>query len=221
MIHQLLEKVDALVNFERASAHCDIPCKIYDPVSAQLAALSVIRFADLIEELNGENPAQLVRLVREKEIHAEKVKQEIRVIWGDYFKAPQIEKYPDVHELAHKIKAGSDMFISTWNLHRSPELWDRPDDFDPYRFPLDEPVPTEVTTGYKYLPFGGGKRKCIGDQFALFESIVAVAMLVRRFDFAMAPGAPAVGMTTGATIHTTAIVARTGTIKRSLRMLSP
>ena len=102
-----------------------------------------------------------------------------------------------------EVKAGSDMFISTWNLHRSPELWDRPDDFDPYRFPLDEPVPTEVTTGYKYLPFGGGKRKCIGDQFALFESIVAVAMLVRRFDFAMAPGAPAVGMTTGATIHTT------------------
>lgn len=108
MFHKLLEKVDALVNFERASAHCDIPCKIYDPVSAQLAALSVIRFADLIEELNGENPAQLVRLVREKEIHAEKVKQEIRVIWGDYFKAPQIEKYPDVHELAHKIMmAGS------------------------------------------------------------------------------------------------------------------
>jgi hypothetical protein len=42
-----------------------------------------------------------------------------------------------------------------------------------------------------------------GDQFALFESVVALSMLVRRFDFSMAAGAPPVGMTTGATIHTT------------------
>ena len=108
MIYSIFNLFNKIKPFDNVSAHCDIPCKIYDPVSAQLAALSVIRFADLIEELNGENPAQLVRLVREKEIHAEKVKQEIRVIWGDYFKAPQIEKYPDVHELAHKIMmAGS------------------------------------------------------------------------------------------------------------------
>jgi hypothetical protein len=42
-----------------------------------------------------------------------------------------------------------------------------------------------------------------GDQFALFEAITALAMLVRRFDFERAPDAPAVEMTTGATIHTT------------------
>lgn len=42
-----------------------------------------------------------------------------------------------------------------------------------------------------------------GDQFAIFESITALSMLVRRFDFAPAPDAPPVGMTTGATIHTT------------------
>lgn len=56
--------------------------------------------------------------------------------------------------------------------------------------------------GFKYLPFGGGRRKCIGDQFALFESICALAMLMRRFDFELDVNAPAVGMTTGATIHT-------------------
>ena len=66
----------------------------------------------------------------------------------------------------------------------------------------------------RYLPFGGGKRKCIGDQFALFESIVALSMLVRRFDFEMAPGAPAVGMTTGATIHTTSGLHMTVTPRR-------
>ena len=64
-------------------------------------------------------------------------------------------------------------------------------------------MPNEVTTNYSYLPFGGGKRKCIGDQFALFESVVALAMLMRRYEFSMAPDAPPVSMTTGATIHTT------------------
>ena len=43
-----------------------------------------------------------------------------------------------------------------------------------------------------------------GDQFALFEAVVALAMLVRRYDFRLAPAAPRVGMTTGATIHTSA-----------------
>lgn len=61
----------------------------------------------------------------------------------------------------------------------------------------------QVTTNFAYLPFGGGRRKCIGDQFALFESIVSLAMLARRFTFEADLNAPKVGMTTGATIHTT------------------
>jgi hypothetical protein len=73
----------------------------------------------------------------------------------------------------------------------------------------------------RYLPFGGGKRKCIGDQFALFESITALSMLVRRFDFKMAPGAPAVGMTTGATIHTTAGLHMTVTPRQLERAEDP
>lgn len=43
-----------------------------------------------------------------------------------------------------------------------------------------------------------------GDQFALFEAVTALAMLVRRFDFRLDPDSPPVGMTTGATIHTSA-----------------
>ncbi|MEC7131903.1 MAG: superoxide dismutase, Ni, partial [Pseudomonadota bacterium] len=107
MIHQLLSKLHAVSPFPSASAHCDIPCKIYDPFSAQLAALSVIRFVDLLnklaekETLTFADQAQMSRLVAEKETHAEKVKQEVRVIWGDYFKAPQFEKFPDTNELVH------------------------------------------------------------------------------------------------------------------------
>lgn len=109
MLHTMLNKVDALASFEQASAHCDIPCKIYDPSTAQIAALSVIRFLDLISEIGSKDSlsladhAQLSRLVREKEIHAAKVKDEVRVIWGDYFKQPQFEQFPDIHNLVHSI----------------------------------------------------------------------------------------------------------------------
>ncbi|CAI8613224.1 unnamed protein product [Vicia faba] len=103
----------------------------------------------------------------------------------------------------YPIKRGEDIFISVWNLHRSPTLWDGADKFEPERWPLDGPNPNETNQNFKYLPFGGGPRKCIGDMFASYETIVALAMLVSRFNFQMAVGAPPVVMTTGATIHTT------------------
>ncbi|KAJ0966589.1 hypothetical protein J5N97_023506 [Dioscorea zingiberensis] len=101
------------------------------------------------------------------------------------------------------IKSGEDIFISVWNLHRSPKHWVDADCFNPERWPLDGPNPNEINQNFSYLPFGGGQRKCIGDMFATFETVVATAMLVRRFNFQMALGAPPVEMTTGATIHTT------------------
>lgn len=43
--------------------------------------------------------------------------------------------------------------------------------------------PNEVASDFAFIPFGGGARKCIGDQFALFEATVAFAMLLRRYTF--------------------------------------
>ena len=96
-----------MIKFSSVKAHCDIPCKVYDPYIAQYAALSVIRLLDLIEEMPEPNTksdlAKLSRLVEQKEEHAHKVKEEVTTIWGDYFKQAQIEKFPGVHELAHSI----------------------------------------------------------------------------------------------------------------------
>lgn len=103
----------------------------------------------------------------------------------------------------YPITKGEDIFISLWNLHRSPKHWVDADKFNPERWPLDGPNPNETNQNFSYLPFGGGPRKCVGDMFATFETVVATAMLVRRFNFQIALGAPPVEMTTGATIHTT------------------
>ncbi|KAL0322243.1 UNVERIFIED_CONTAM: protein LUTEIN DEFICIENT 5, chloroplastic [Sesamum calycinum] len=114
----------------------------------------------------------------------------------------------------YPIKRGEDIFISVWNLHRCPNHWEDADKFNPERWPLDGPNPNETNQNFSYLPFGGGPRKCIGDMFASFETVVAVAMLVRRFDFQLALGAPPVKMTTGATIHTTEGLKMTVTPRR-------
>ena len=98
---------------KNVQAHCDIPCKIYDPAIAQIATLSVIRLLDLIAEEKGneyslESEAKIARLVLEKEEQATIVKNEINIIWGDYFKEPQIEMCPTIHTLVHSImQAGS------------------------------------------------------------------------------------------------------------------
>ncbi len=109
MIYELVEKLDRAIGIEEARAHCDIPCGIYDPITAQIAALTVIRMVDLMTNPDVEPPFNsMARYVAVKEEHAIKCKEEVRIIWGDYFKPEHLEKYPGLCGLVHKImKLGS------------------------------------------------------------------------------------------------------------------
>lgn len=84
-------------------AHCDIPCGIYDPHEMQMAAHTVLRMTKMIQELKKEDTHQLARLTKVKEEHAERVKHEIRILWGDYFKEENSKDVPDLHERVWKI----------------------------------------------------------------------------------------------------------------------
>ena len=96
-----------------ADAHCDIPCGIYDPRDALQAADTVIRMTTLILELDGAEKDlkwhnSLARYVLAKEEHARKAKDDLLVIWTDYFKPEHLEKYPDLHDLVWQAcKLGS------------------------------------------------------------------------------------------------------------------
>jgi nickel superoxide dismutase len=110
MIHKTLTVLDRIFHFTAAKAHCDIPCGIYDPHLAQIAALTVIRMDDLIADLNKEGAVQdasfrnsMIRYVTVKEEHAELCKKEARVIFGDYFKKEHVDKYPELPSLFHHI----------------------------------------------------------------------------------------------------------------------
>jgi nickel superoxide dismutase len=97
----LLRAVDRVSAPEKVSAHCDIPCGIYDPHAAQVGALSVLRMVQLIEGLDKSNAdlagMQLARYTGVKEAHAEIVKRELNILWHDYFKPEHLEKWPDLH----------------------------------------------------------------------------------------------------------------------------
>ena len=83
-------------------AHCDIPCGIYDPHSAQLAAKTVLTMVQKIKALPKDDQNNLIRMVLVKEEHAQTCKREILILWTDYFKEEHLEKFPDLHDLIWK-----------------------------------------------------------------------------------------------------------------------
>jgi cytochrome P450 len=62
-------------------------------------------------------------------------------------------------------------------MHRDPDLWDRPLEFDPDRF---SPQNALGRDRWQYIPFGAGPRSCIGDHFAMLKATLALATIIRR-----------------------------------------
>ena len=83
-------------------AHCDVPCGIYDPKMAEVAAATVLKMtqklADLPQECSTATCHDEVRFTLTKEEHARKCKEELLILWTDYFKPEHLEKFPDLHE---------------------------------------------------------------------------------------------------------------------------
>ena len=76
-----------------------------------------------------------------------------------------------------QIKSGETVAVCAYALHRDPALWESPEAFQPERF---EAQNVALRHKYAYLPFGGGPRVCIGNQFALMEGQIILATIVQR-----------------------------------------
>lgn len=75
-----------------------------------------------------------------------------------------------------EFKAGSSLLFSVYEIHRHPNLWEQPNCFLPERF-----KDGSRQFSAHYFPFGAGPRKCIGNNFAMFEMIIAVTELVKKY----------------------------------------
>jgi nickel superoxide dismutase len=79
------------------SAHCDLPCGVYDPAQARIEAESIKGILEKYRD--NDDPVFRTRALIIKEQRAELVKHHLWVLWTDYFKPPHFEKYPQLHQL--------------------------------------------------------------------------------------------------------------------------
>jgi nickel superoxide dismutase len=80
-----------------ASAHCDLPCGVYDPAQAKIEALSV---KACMEKYNASSdPDFKVRATIIKEERCDLVKHHLWVLWTDYFKLEHLKAFPNLHDL--------------------------------------------------------------------------------------------------------------------------
>lgn len=75
------------------------------------------------------------------------------------------------------LPKGSNLLFSVYEIHRHPDFWDNPEEFMPERF-LNE----ELKFSKNYYPFGAGQRMCIGNNFAMYEMILAIITVVERYE---------------------------------------
>ena len=89
-----------------------------------------------------------------------------------------------------RIPAGATVIINNYSLHRRADLWPRPLEFDYTRWMRDPKtsLKPKLAHPFAYLPFAAGPRNCIGQNFALLEAKIILAMLVQRCNFEMVPG---------------------------------
>lgn len=108
MLNQVIFKLQAWFPAPDVHAHCDGPCGVYDPSSARVAAEAVLsmtkKLADLEPPTAGDKAANVAyhntfsRYVAIKEEQAQLAKEELLVLWTDYFKPVHLEQFPDLHD---------------------------------------------------------------------------------------------------------------------------
>ncbi|XP_075143319.1 cytochrome P450 4B1-like [Leptodactylus fuscus] len=144
--------------------------------------------------------------------HQEKCREEIREVlgdrttveWEDLSKLPYttmcikegMRLYPPVPGVARELKEpitffdgrslpkGSIVHLSIYSMNRSPNMWDNPEVFDPLRF---SPENSSQRHSHVYVPFSAGSRNCIGQNFAMREMRVAMALTLLRFELSIDP----------------------------------
>ena len=91
----------------------------------------------------------------------------------------------DIELDGHMLPKGTPIMISLLFLHRHPDIWENPNEFDPLRF---HPSNAEGRDPYAYMPFSAGPRNCIGQNFALNEEKVVVATILSHFKLSLVEG---------------------------------
>ena len=126
ILKQVIAQVKNLFPAPEAHAHCDGPCGVYDPAAARITAEAVVSMTKKIIALEapaaGDSAANIAyqntlsRYIAVKEEQAQKTKEDLLILWTDYFKPVHLEKYPDLHDTfwkAAKLCSACKVEVST------------------------------------------------------------------------------------------------------------
>ena len=128
-----------------ASAHCDLPCGVYDPEQARIEAESCYK---IIEKYKASNDEQFkTRAILIKEERAELAKHHIDVLWSDYFKPEHVQKYPEITELCWKAAKQCSKVKSSLELSDAKTLLEMIDKIAEVWTKAGGPQATRVQTG--------------------------------------------------------------------------
>jgi cytochrome P450 len=148
---------------------------------SQHPAVEAKLYAELDSVLGGRSPSQedLAKLTYTRMV----IEETMRI----YPTVPAMEReaMADDTLAGRRIPKGSTVMIVPWVLHRHEKLWPNPGRFDPERFSAEQ---SATRPRFIYLPFGGGRRICIGAAFSLAEATILLATLAQRYRLQLAPG---------------------------------
>ncbi len=143
--------------------------------------------------LLDQNPAVLDQLEAEIDDvlggRAPRVEDFPRLVYTDRVIQEAMRLYPSAWSISRRalgddeiggyfIPAGAIVAMSPYTMHRHPAFWDEPERFDPNRF---TPEQVAARPRFAYFPFGGGVRQCIGNYFALMESMIIIPSIAGRY----------------------------------------
>lgn len=135
-------------------AHCDIPCGIYEPTPMQIAAHTVLRMTQLLDEFKEAH--DVARIAHVKEEHGALVEKELMTLKNDYFKPEHFEKYPELKDLiketvllSAKTRQKKDLSLAKELVEKTlqvAEVFYKSKDFTPVRIPSGFPTEGEIVT---------------------------------------------------------------------------
>lgn len=137
--------------------------------------------AEIEQVLGGRTPTfeDIPRLTYTRQVFMEIMRRHtvVPVLPRAAIEADQIGRY--------KIPAKSLVLVFYHGVHHNPQVWENPAQFNPGRF-----TPEQMATHhpFAYVPFSAGPRKCAGDEFAMMEGVLVMAMMLQRFHLHITPG---------------------------------
>ncbi len=120
----------SLFRITDVSAHCDLPCGVYDPAQARIEAESIRAICTKVADNDDADFRARATIIKEQRSHL--VKEHLWVLWTDYFKAPHFEKYPDLHTLFNEATklAGAAGTKGEFDVAKADELLAKIDEID-------------------------------------------------------------------------------------------